>query len=147
MYTDPFGLRTCPPDCGLIHAVGGVAFGTVSALAVGLATSPSGPGAVVSAGLAGAFGFTAGVAAANIAESTADAGVEAMSKAGRAIRTLVTGLLIGSSARVVPGRPEDGDATQAGTGTRPIPGAEAPPGPPVARPDTGTTRPDKPDEQ
>jgi RHS repeat-associated protein len=147
MYTDPFGLRTCPPDCGAIHAVAGTAFGVVGAVAGGTVGTAGGPGGVVvGAVLGGASGFGAGVAAGNVAEAVGEAGAQAMGKIGRAIRTLVTGAMIGGSA-VVPGTPEGGDATQGGTGTRSIPGSQAPPAPPVVRPDTGTKAPPNPDEQ
>lgn len=86
-YLDPFGLKPCPPDCGTIHAVGAVAFGTIGFVAGAVVSSPSGPGVVVGAAAGGITGMAAGVAAANIAVATADAVAEVATNAVESVRS------------------------------------------------------------
>jgi RHS repeat-associated protein len=98
-YTDPFGLSKCPPNCGTIHAVGALAFGTLGAVQGAVLGIPGGPGGVVvGAAIGGGSGIVAGVAAGNVAEATADAAdSKEMATFGDYIRRLLVagGIAIG----------------------------------------------------
>jgi hypothetical protein len=107
MYTDPFGLRTCPPDCGAIYAVAGTAFGAVGAVAGGIVGTAGGPaGIVVGAVLGGASGFGAGVAAGNVGEAVGEAGAEiverGMTKLEKAFVTVMTAFGLTQEQKVKP---------------------------------------------
>jgi hypothetical protein len=104
-YSDPFGLKHCPPDCGKIHAVGAAVFGTIGAVGLGVVGAAGGtlalPGGgtvsgAVGLGSVGASGGAAlGVATANLAEAIVDNAPSAMSRLSRGLATL--GLLIGGT--------------------------------------------------
>jgi RHS repeat-associated protein len=72
-FSDPYGLKTCPPECGAIHAVSSAAFGGLGVLAGGTvgSTVPVG-GTVIGAVAGGAGGAAFGLAAANVAVGTAE---------------------------------------------------------------------------
>ncbi|MFL5493646.1 MAG: RHS repeat-associated core domain-containing protein [Gemmatimonadales bacterium] len=123
MYTDPFGLRTCPPDCGAIHTVGAVGgaiiggiVGATGGAVAGTAVAPV--AGTLGGGLAGgtegaALGAAGGLAAANVAEAVVDVGTQAMGKISRAIGQigLVIGGLLNPGGQI---SPSDHTATGAG---------------------------------
>jgi RHS repeat-associated protein len=84
MYTDPFGLRTCPPDCGAIHAVGAVGGAIIGGIVGAAAGATAGTAVAPVAGTLGggfaggtegaALGAAGGLAAASVAEAAVDAG-------------------------------------------------------------------------
>ena len=125
-FKDPFGLKICPPDCGAIHAVSGVAFGVVGALVGATVGSTVPGGGTVLGGAGGAVaGSAVGVGVANVVTT----GVEEMSKIGRAIGTAV--VTIATSLFGTHKQMPEGDPTQTGAGGGAIPvhaPAPVPPG-------------------
>jgi uncharacterized protein RhaS with RHS repeats len=119
-YTDPFGLATCPPKCGGIHALG-VAVGAIVGGTVGTALGAGGgtlvapgPGTFVG-GLGGgvkgaAIGAVGGLAAANVAEAAAEASVDAMGKLSKLIGSIFIGGTSLIHPKYVPGSDPTTDA-------------------------------------
>ena len=103
-FSDPFGLRSCPPDCGVIHAYLSAVFGYIGAaagatLGAGAGTLVLPGGGTISGGTVGGVvearaGATFGLAVANVAVGAAEliGGTIAERGMDRAIRVILIGL-------------------------------------------------------
>jgi hypothetical protein len=147
-FTDPFGLRTCPPHCTNIHAVGTAIGAAVGAVAGGVGGAAAGTAVLPVAGTlgGGAAGATAGaaegavvgLAVANVADAVAEATGAAMSSVGRVVRKGV-GVIFGAwVTATTPGGPKSDDS-QNGVNGRRAPAAAEPTAEPA--PGNGAERP------
>jgi len=123
-FSDPFGLKACPPECGAIHAVSASAFGYLGAVGGAAIGASAGTlvlpgGGTVSGGFAGgvggaaagaAFGLTVANGAAAVGDAAGGAVSAAMKLPGK-VRVLleVLGGLIGIPNKEVP--PKEIDVT------------------------------------